>query len=195
MAFTLQELSDFWRDSCSKCKVNSLKLINLNAEQERANMNWKKRAEPPLHALLMLLMNGGPDFEAKEYKQIVHYFPPNREYMNAMELSSGIREFTAKLCERKCKSILIIYFVQQFIKDVTKFRKGEYYFNFELYSNWLMMYLDEETGKFAETMYKWCKMDKYIFFRESFEGDASIISIIHMHALKLSEIAPVTPDI
>ena len=107
-----------------------------------------------------------------------------------MELGCGIGRFTGVLASRG-KHVTAVDFMQSCInvnketnsnlknitylcKDVTKldFKKEKSFH--VVFSNWLLMYLDDkETKKLCNNMVKWTKSKGYIFFRESCTGGAS----------------------
>ena len=160
--------------------------------REKMTSYWVEHSQSKINKSLMLLMEDNPTFEELERKEILEYLP-NFSNMDCIELGAGIGRFTNELGKGGVKSLLAIDFMEKFItvnenthkklypnidmkfkcQDVCTLILNSLSFDF-VFSNWLMMYLDDkETIKLAEKMYKWCRYDGYIFFRESCEGGAS----------------------
>merc|ERR1719229_1082030 len=114
----------------------------------------------------MLLMKEDAKFADMEKAEIISYLP-NFDGLNVVELGSGVGRFTGYLAER-ATAVLAVDFVDKFLKenekryadtyphidylcrDVTKLSLKEGSYDF-VFSNWLMMYLDdEEVEKLAE---------------------------------------------
>ena len=150
---------------------------------------WHQHSQKKATDSLMLLMKEDAKFASMEKAEIISYLP-NFGGLSVVELGSGVGRFTGDLAQR-ASAVLAVDFVEKFLKenerrfasvyphidylcrDVTKLCLDEASYDF-VFSNWLMMYLDdEEVRKLANKLYQWCSYGGYIFFRESCEGGAS----------------------
>eukprot|EP00483_Globobulimina_turgida_P010463 UN10484 len=184
--------------SCSNCRSKRHKnektkplLVSKNNVDTRGTMKayWQQHSEQKATNSLMLLMKEDEQFASKEKEEIMSYLP-DYNHLSVVELGAGVGRFTGDLASR-ASTVLAVDFVDKFLienksrfcaqyphidylcRDVTKLELDDESYDF-VFSNWLMMYLDdEEIYKLAIKFYNWCSCGGYIFFRESCEGGAS----------------------
>jgi len=179
--------------SCTNCRRarSSKKIVPLMTDcdtRQEMKAYWDQHSQKEATDSLMLLMKEDAHFADMEKAEIISYLP-NFDGLSVVELGCGVGRFTGYLAER-ASAVLAVDFVEKFVKenekrnavasphidflcrDVTKLSLSAKY-DF-VFSNWLMMYLDdEEVYNLAEKFYTWCAEGGYIFFRESCEGGAS----------------------
>ncbi|KAL3859677.1 hypothetical protein ACJMK2_009885 [Sinanodonta woodiana] len=130
----------------------------------------------------MMLDTQAEEVNRLELPEILSYLPPYEGY-RILELGSGIGRFTGKLAELG-KEVVAVDFMEKFVEknkevnghhnnitfmcaDVTKLELEEKSFDL-IFSNWLMMYLeDEEVQALLKKQLSWLKKGGYLFARES----------------------------
>lgn len=130
----------------------------------------------------MMLDNNAAIMTKEELPEILSYIPDVKE-KDVVELGAGIGRFTTTLA-KDAKSVLAVDFVDKFIDknkkntsgfknvdhkctDVTQLKLPKKSADF-VFSNWLLMYLQDEEVKtlIKETLF-WLREDGYLFCRES----------------------------
>lgn len=130
----------------------------------------------------MMLDSSAHDLCKEEEPEIISYLP-NLKSKDVVELGAGIGRYTTLFAE-KSKSVIAVDFMQKFLNknmennckfnnieytcaDVTKLQLLEQSTDL-LFSNWLLMYLeDEEIQDLLRSAMYWLREDGYFFCRES----------------------------
>lgn len=145
-----------------------------------AMVSYWQSYQPTLES--MLLDSNASSLSVEEQQEILSYLPEFR-HLEVLELGAGIGRFTGRLA-REAKRVLAVDFMKEFVKknaklnghlgnvefleaDVTRLELPDQSFDV-VFTNWLLMYLDEEEvlNLVLKTL-SWLRDGGFLFVRES----------------------------